>query len=262
MALEPTNSFWGQLGKGIMLTRENLAVLMGGLESEVVERTRAFDKMDKVGRAISAFANDLPGRGVPGYLPLGVGNDGRLSGKRVSDEQMTSPGGLKIEGALLPSPSISIEKFSFEDGDVEVIEVFPSVYPPIRFKGQARVRVGARKALAADEDLHILEERRQLAAKRIEILPCEGARLQDFGCGFVPQSVSAPGDSGGNYRKRPARGEDRTSRLQKDGRLVPQILNRFGRIPWFTRRTFPIHDRQKRPVAGGILHQARLTAVL
>ena len=69
-----------------MLTREKLAVLMGDLESEVVERTRAFDKMDKMGQAISAFANDLPGRGVPGYLLLGVENDGRLSGKRVSDE--------------------------------------------------------------------------------------------------------------------------------------------------------------------------------
>ena len=179
-----------------MLTREKLTVLMGDLESEIVERTRAFDKMDKMGQAISAFANDLPGRGVPGYLLLGVENDGRLSGKRVSDEQMTSLGGLKTEGALLPSPSMSIEKFSFEDGDVVVIEVFPSVYPPIRFKGQAWVRVGARKALAADEDLHILEERRQLAAKRFEILPCEGARLQDLDVDlfrnlYLPRAIQA-----------------------------------------------------------------------
>jgi len=179
-----------------MLTKEKLALLIADLESETVERTRAFDKAEKMGQAISAFANDLPGRGVPGYLLLGVDNDGRISGKRISDEQLTSLGGLKTEGALLPPPSMSIEKFSFDDGDVVVIEVFPSAYPPIRFKGQAWVRVGARKAIATDEDLHILEERRQLAAKRFEIMPCEGARMQDldldlFRNTYLPRAIQA-----------------------------------------------------------------------
>ena len=163
-----------------MLTKEKLTLLMADLEAETVERTRAFDKVDKMGQAISAFANDLPGRGVPGYLLLGVENDGRISGKRISDEQLTSLGGLKTEGTLLPPPSMSIEKFSFDDGDVVVIEVFPSAYPPIRFRGQTWVRVGARKALATDEDFHILEERRRLSAKRFEIMPCEGASLQEL----------------------------------------------------------------------------------
>ena len=179
-----------------MLTKEKLMQLIADLESETVERTRAFDKIDKMGQAISAFANDLPGRGVSCYLLLGVENDGRISGKRISDEQLTSLGGLKTEGALLPSPSLSIEKFSFDDGDVVVVEVFPSAYPPIRFKGQAWVRVGARKALATDEDLHILEERRRLSAKRFEIMPCEGARLQDldldlFRNTYLPRAIQA-----------------------------------------------------------------------
>ena len=137
-----------------MLTKEKLLQLMTDLESETVERTRAFDKAEKMGQAISAFANDLPGRGVPGYLLLGVEDDGQLSRRRVTDDQMIALGGLKTEGNLLPQPSMCIEKFTFDDGDVVAIEVFPTAAPPVRFKGQAWVRVGARKALASDADQH------------------------------------------------------------------------------------------------------------
>ena len=54
-----------------MLTKDELIHLMTDLESETVERTRAFDKADKMGQAICAFANDLSGRNKPGYLLLG-----------------------------------------------------------------------------------------------------------------------------------------------------------------------------------------------
>ena len=73
-----------------MLTEAELKKLLTDLESETVERSRAFDKAEKMGQAISAFANDLPGRKQPGYLLLGVENDGQISGKRISDEQLTS----------------------------------------------------------------------------------------------------------------------------------------------------------------------------
>ena len=95
-----------------MLTEAELKKLLTDLESETVERSRAFDKAEKMGQAISAFANDLPGRKQPGYLLLGVENDGQISGKRISDEQLTSLGGLKTEGALLPPPSMAIEIFN------------------------------------------------------------------------------------------------------------------------------------------------------
>ena len=179
-----------------MLTKEKLAQLIADLESETVERTRAFDKIDKMGQAISAFANDLSGRGVSGYLLLGVEDNGELSHRRVSDEQMTALGGLKTEGNLLPQPSMCIEKFAFDDGDVVAIEVFPTAAPPVRFKGQAWVRVGARKALASDADMHIFEERRQYSAKRFETLPCSEASLSDldldlFKNKYLPRAIRA-----------------------------------------------------------------------
>ncbi len=82
-----------------MLKKEEVRTLLTQLESENIERTRAFDKADKMGQAISAFANDLSGRGKSGYLFLGVENNGKISGKRIDDEQLTSLGGLKTDGA-------------------------------------------------------------------------------------------------------------------------------------------------------------------
>ena len=77
-----------------------------------------------------------------------------------------------------------------------VIEVFPSVYPPIRYKGQAWVRVGARKALATDEDIHILNERSKSAGIRFEEMPCTAASLEDldlnlFRNHYLPRAIQA-----------------------------------------------------------------------
>lgn len=63
------------------LTVEKLRQLMMDLEAENVERTRAFDKVDKMGQAICAFANDLADRRIQSYLLLGVENNGTIAGK-------------------------------------------------------------------------------------------------------------------------------------------------------------------------------------
>ena len=178
------------------LTEEELRQMMTDLEAENVERTRAFDKADKMGQAICTFANDLAGRNVSGYLLLGVEKDGRVSGKRIDDEHLTSLGGLKTEGNLLPPPAMALEVFHLAEGDVVVITVFPSAYPPIRYQGQVWIRIGARKALATDEDIHLLEERRQLSGRRFEELPCLASRKEDldldiFQNQYLPKAIQA-----------------------------------------------------------------------
>ena len=159
--------------------RRKTAPVDGGFGG-LIERTRAFDKADKMGQAICAFANDLADRRIPSYLLLGVENDGKISGRRIDDEHLTSLGGLKTEGNLLPPPAMALDVFHFAEGDVVVITVFPSAYPPIRYQGQVWIRVGARKALATDEDIHILEERRVKNGRRFEELPCLAARIEDL----------------------------------------------------------------------------------
>ncbi len=178
------------------LSEEKLRQLITDLESENVERTRAFDKVDKMGQAICAFANDLADRGEPGYLILGVENDGKISGKRINDEQLTSLGGWKTEGNLLPPPAMALEHFHFPEGDVVVLTVFPSAYPPIRYQGQVWVRIGARKALASDEDIHLLEEKCQRHGRRFEEQPCLAARIEDmdleiFRTQYLPRAIQS-----------------------------------------------------------------------
>ena len=178
------------------MTEAELRKLILAFEDERIERTRAFDKADKMGQAICAFANDISGSGEAGYLLLGVENDGRISGRRIDDEKWASLGGMKTDGNILPPPSMSMEKFSLAEGDVIVIKVFPSDYPPIRYNGDAWIRVGPRKCKASESDIRILNERRAKFGVRDEELPCGRAALSDldldlFRAFYLPKAINA-----------------------------------------------------------------------
>ena len=178
------------------MDERELRKLIGAFEDEHVERTRAFDKADKIGQAICAFANDISGNGEEGYLLLGVDDDGRISGRRIDDERWASLGGLKTDGNLLPPPSMSMEKFSLAEGDVIVIKVFPSAYPPIRYNGDVWIRLGPRKCKAREDDVRILTERRARFGARDEELPCERAKMADldiplFSAFYLPKAIDA-----------------------------------------------------------------------
>ena len=73
-----------------MIDGEELAALAADLESFRVERKAAFKSVKSdVEAAICAFANDLPGTGLPGYVLLGVTDKtGEPAGLAVTDELM------------------------------------------------------------------------------------------------------------------------------------------------------------------------------
>ena len=178
------------------MTIEEVNTLISGGESERVEMTRAFDKADKIGQAICAFANDLSDSSQAGILLLGVDNGGKVSGGRITDRQMASLGGLKSDGNLFPPPSMSVEKLALPEGDVVVLTVFPSRYPPIKYNGQVWIRIGPRKALASEDDIHLLVERRSRYGIRDEELPCDRATINDldlslFSSMYLPRAVDA-----------------------------------------------------------------------
>ena len=178
------------------MTEQELRGLISAFESEHVERTRAFDKADKIGQAVCAFANDFSGSGETGCLLLGVDDDGNIAGRRIDDEKWASLGGIKTDGNLLPPPSMSMEKVSLSEGDVVVIKVYPSNYPPIRYKGDVWIRLGPRKCKATDEDIHVLTERRAKFGARDEELPCIRAKMSDldvnlFRAFYLPKAIDA-----------------------------------------------------------------------
>ena len=166
-----------------MLSQEQLVGLLSDLESDHVERTESTSNSDKFGQAVCAFANDLPNHRHPGYLLVGVKDDGVLAGLAVSDELLRNLGGIRADGNVLPQPAMNVSKFSLPGGDVAVVEVLPSDLPPVRYKGRVYVRVGPRKAVANEQEERILSERRVALARSFDARPCAEAGLGDLALG-------------------------------------------------------------------------------
>jgi ATP-dependent DNA helicase RecG len=70
-----------------MVTDDELAQFAADLESDCVERKSSLSSSarEKVGQAICAFANDLPGRERPGVVMVGVDDHGEPTGLSITD---------------------------------------------------------------------------------------------------------------------------------------------------------------------------------
>ena len=112
-----------------------------------IERTISVTDSDKFCQSICAFSNDLPRSGKPGFLLVGVKDDGSLSGLRVTDDLLKYFAGLRTDGNILPIPAMVVGSVSFDDGDVIVVQVSPAEDPPIRYRGRCYVRIGQGKIL-------------------------------------------------------------------------------------------------------------------
>ena len=154
--------------------------MLSDIESDHVERTVSTTNTDKFGQAICAFANDLPNRRAPGYLLIGVKDDGSLSGLKATDALLKNIAAIRTDGNIQPQPSMTVEKVTFPEGDVVVVEVQPAVFPPVRYKGRVWIRVGPRRAIANEADEHLLLERRSANVQTFDATPCFGATIADL----------------------------------------------------------------------------------
>lgn len=166
-----------------MLTEVQLSNLLSDLEADYVERTVSEDNTDKFCQAICAFANDLPNHRRPGYLLIGVKDNGYLSGLVVTDKLLKDLGGIRSDGNVLPQPLMNVAKFSLDGGDVAVVEVHPSDIPPVRYKGRVYIRVGPRKAIASEQEERVLTERRVAMAHSFDARPCPESSLDELALG-------------------------------------------------------------------------------
>lgn len=162
------------------MNKKTVKDLIRSKESYRIERTISTTNRDKFCEAICAFANDLPGTGKPGYLLIGVDDDGSLSGLKVTDELLTFFAGLRTDGHILPIPTMSVDYVSFKDGDVIVITVSPAADPPVRYHGRCYIRIGPRKDIATLAEEKTLSERRLSSMKSFDMSPCREATLDDF----------------------------------------------------------------------------------
>ena len=121
-----------------------------------------------------------PNTGKPGYLFIGADNDGKPSGLHYNDDLQKDLAGIRSEGNILPQPVMQVYKVTLPEGDIAVIEVQPSKLPPVRFRGRIWIRVGARKAIANEEEERILMERLEFKTPNFESEPCLSATLEDL----------------------------------------------------------------------------------
>jgi ATP-dependent DNA helicase RecG len=178
-----------------MISKDELLELLKDIESARIERTISINDTDKFGQAICAFANDLPNYQKFGYLIIGANDkDGNFCGLRVSDQLLQNLAGIRTDGNIVPPPILSVEKFSFPDGELAVVEVSPHFQPPVRYKGRVWIRNGPRKATANEGEERILSEKRSSFARAFETQPCHESDLTDlstdiFKLSYLPYAI-------------------------------------------------------------------------
>ena len=163
-----------------MITKEHLQKILSDTESYHIEKTVATDNIDKISQAICAFSNDVADSRKKGYLLIGVRDNGELAGLQVDDKLLLQISNIRTDGNILPQPVMTVEKFSFAQGDILVVEVTPSQVPPVRYRGRIWVRVGPRKSIATEAEEKLLTERRLSNIRTFDAMPCLGTTLEDL----------------------------------------------------------------------------------
>lgn len=163
-----------------MISKDELLELLNCTETYRVEKTISTTNMDKFCEAICAFANDMPNSGKCGYLLIGVNDEGSRNKLHVDDELLKKITAIRTSGNILPLPVMNVDYITFDDGDVLVVEVTPSILPPVRYRGRTFIRVGPRKDIATKEEEDKLIERRSVNFPTFDTTPCLESTIDDI----------------------------------------------------------------------------------
>ncbi len=180
-----------------MLSTQELLEILADLESDRVERTISQDKTDKFSEAICAFCNDFPNHKLPGYLIIGAEDKtGKVCGLNISDKLLKDLAAIRNNAQILPQPAMTVQKYILAEGELAVVEVFPSPFPPIRYKGKVWIRVGPSKAIANEAEELRLSEKRAANVKNFDTSPAFTSALSDinielFKLTYLPNAIDS-----------------------------------------------------------------------
>jgi ATP-dependent DNA helicase RecG len=163
-----------------MIDDTTVARLASDLESQQVERKQSLSDKSKVEQSICAFANDLPGSNASGFVFLGVTDAGVPAGIRISDELLRELADIRDSGAILPFPRIDVYRATLAGSPIAVIEVHPSLSPPVRVRGTVWIRVGPSSRRATRDEERVLVERRRGWDGPYDQAPVHGSTLDDL----------------------------------------------------------------------------------
>ncbi len=178
-------------------TEEQLLAIIGNGEGGRVEFKERLsgDASQRIKMAICAFANDLPNHGQPGFVFVGVKDDGTIGDLPITDELLRQLGDMKSDGNIVPPPTMTVEKRKLDDKEVALVIVQPSDSPPVRYKGVIHVRTGSRRATATAQDESTLSEKRHHKDIPFDVTPLSATGQTDlsmvlFERWYLPNAVS------------------------------------------------------------------------
>ncbi len=85
-----------------MISKEELVRIKDDRENDRIEKTISISKDEKFGEAICAFSNDLSDHREPGYLLIGVNDDGTLAGLKITEQNSQTLLGFRNDGRIAP----------------------------------------------------------------------------------------------------------------------------------------------------------------
>jgi ATP-dependent DNA helicase RecG len=112
-----------------MITQEQLLALLPQMEDDRYEKTISTTGTDKFGEAICAFSNDLGDTKRPGYLVIGAHDNGAIAGLKLDEKFIQTLLNFRTDGRIVPPPAMFVNRFSFPEGDIAVVEVRASHVP-------------------------------------------------------------------------------------------------------------------------------------
>ena len=179
------------------MTTEDLQNLISSTESDRVEKTRSTTDVDKFREAICSFSNDMAGKGLPGYLLIGVDEKDPSFRLQATDALLQQFASYRSDGQVMPLPVMNVATRAHPagGGDVIVVEVHPHDLPPVRYKGRVCIRVGPRKDFATEAEERVLIERRSSRFPTFDATPCPGGALdrldlETFRQSYRPHAVA------------------------------------------------------------------------
>lgn len=211
-----------------------LTALSKDLGSDFVKRKRSGTDRQAIRRNICAFANDISGRGEPGVVFIGLEADGTCSGIRVDDTLLSRLAQMRSDGAILPFPSMSVERRVVEGCELAVVTVQPSIDAPVRFQGRVWIKVGPTVQQATpDEERQIGERRRaadlpfDLRSSTAKMGDLDRARIQHR---YLPRAAAKEVLE---QNEHPLDDQLRSLRLATGDHPTRGALIAFGKVPQF-----------------------------
>lgn len=218
----------------IRYTDAELITLSKNPESEPLERKRSGSDQESIRRNICAFANDVSGRKEPGVVFVGLEEDGTCAGIRVDDPLLRRLAQMRSDGAILPFPSMSVERRVVEGCELAVVTIQPAIDTPVRFQGRVWVKVGPTVQQATPDEERQLSERRRAADLPFDLQSStskmgdlDRARIQHS---YLPRAVAKEVLE---QNERPLDDQLRSLRLATGDHPTRGALIAFGKVPQF-----------------------------